>query len=90
MPRTQNFSLSVQHDLGRDLLLEIVYVGNGATRQVAPQLLNINPVDPRYLGLGQLLTRNINSPEARAANIPIPYAGFNGSVALALRRIRSF
>jgi hypothetical protein len=37
------------------------------------------------LPLGQLLTRNINSAEARAANIAIPYAGFNGSVAQALR-----
>ena len=43
--------------------------------------------DPAVLGLGAaLLNSNINSPAARQANIPIPYAGFNGTVAQALRR----
>jgi hypothetical protein len=38
------------------------------------------------LGLGSaLLQSNINSDAARAAGIPIPYAGFNGNVAQALR-----
>jgi hypothetical protein len=85
LPRTQSWSFGIQRDLGRDLVMEINYVGNRATRQAAAQLSNINQVDPRHLSLGQLLTRNINSPEARAANIPIPWAGFNGSVAQALR-----
>ena len=85
MPRTQSWSFGFQHDLGRDLVVEVNYIGNHSTRQVAPQLANINQVEPRYLALGQVLTRNINSAEARAANIPIPWAGFNGSVAQALR-----
>ena len=33
-----------------------------------------------------VLQANINSPIARAANIPIPYPGFNGNVAQALRK----
>jgi hypothetical protein len=66
-------------------VIEVNYIGNHSTRQVAPELSNINQVDPRYLPLGQLLTRNINSPEARAAGIAIPWSGFNGSVAQALR-----
>jgi hypothetical protein len=38
------------------------------------------------LALGTpVLQSNINSPLARAANIPIPYPGFNGNVAQALR-----
>ncbi|MFN7919675.1 MAG: TonB-dependent receptor [Bryobacteraceae bacterium] len=85
LPRTQGWSLGVQRDLGRELVAEVNYVGNRSTRQVAPQLSNINQLEPRHLALGQLLTRNISSPEARAANIPIPWAGFNGSVAQALR-----
>lgn len=85
MPRTQSWSFGFQRDLGRELVMEMNYIGNHATRQVAPQLSNINQVDPRYLSLGQVLTRNINSVEARAAGIPIPWAGFNGSVAQALR-----
>jgi hypothetical protein len=85
MPRTQNFSFGIQHELASDLVLEVNYIGNRSSRQVAPQLLNINQVHPRYLELGSLLTQNINSPAARAANIPIPFAGFTGSVAQALR-----
>lgn len=85
MPRTQAWSFGFQHELGRDLIVEVNYIGNRATRQVAPELLNINQVNPQYLPLGQLLTRNINSAEARAANIAIPYPGFTGSVAQALR-----
>jgi len=37
-----------------------------------------------------LLLSNINSPAARAANIPIPYDGFNSSVAQALRPYPQF
>jgi len=85
LPRVQNWSFGLQHDLGRDLIIEMNYIGNRATRQVAPALSNINQVDPSFLSLGQLLTRNINSPEARAANIAIPFPGFTGSVAQALR-----
>jgi hypothetical protein len=85
LPRTQNWSFGVQHDLGRDLIVEANYIGNRSTRHVAPELSNINQVNPSNLGLGQLLTRNINSAEARTANIPIPYPGFTGSVAQALR-----
>lgn len=85
LPRTGSWSFGVQRDLGRETVVEMNYIGNRSTRQVTPELVNINQVDPKYLPLGQLLTRNINSAEARAANIPIPYAGFNGSVAQALR-----
>lgn len=85
LPRTQSWSFGFQHDLGRDLIAEANYIGNRATRQVAPELMNINQVDPQFLSLGQVLTRNINSPEAVAAGIRSPFPGFNGSVAQALR-----
>ncbi|MGH9783655.1 MAG: hypothetical protein ACRD88_05670, partial [Terriglobia bacterium] len=42
-------------------------------------------LDPKYLQLGTLLSRNITSPEARAAGIPIPFPGFTGTVAQVLR-----
>ena len=85
MPRTQNWSFGVQRELTANLMAEAVYIGNHNTRQLAGQLVNLNQVDPKYLSLGSLLTQNINSPEARAAGIPIPYPGFNSSVAQALR-----
>src|SRR5215475_14302911 len=66
-------------------MLQHSYVANRNTRQSASGMVNLNQVDPKYLGLGTLLTQNISSAAARAANIPIPYAGFNGTVAQALR-----
>jgi hypothetical protein len=84
MPRTQNWSLSLQRALTSDLALELNYVANNNTRQPS-NMVRLNQVHPQYLSLGSLLTQNINSAAARAANIPIPYAGFSGSVAQALR-----
>jgi hypothetical protein len=49
-------------------------------------LYTINQLNyQKYGPLGALLNDDINSPQARAANIPIPYAGFTGTVSQALR-----
>jgi hypothetical protein len=85
MPRTQNWSFSLQRQISGNAQVEAAYIGTRGTRLIAPQLVRINQVDPKYLALGTLLTRNITSPEARAANIPIPFPGFTGTVAQALR-----
>jgi hypothetical protein len=85
MPRTQNWNFSIQRQIGSNAQVEAAYVGTHGTRLIAPQLVRINQVHPRYFELGSLLTRNITSPEARAANIPIPFPGFTGTVAQALR-----
>jgi hypothetical protein len=72
------------------MMLDVSYIGNHGSRlnhsgQRAGLDANMN--DPAVLSLGAaLLNSNINSPAARQANIPIPYAGFNGTVAQALRR----
>ncbi len=84
MPYMQQWNVSIQRELPQGVLLDLDYVGTKGTN-VAWGGENINQLDPKYLSLGSLLTANINSPDARAANIPIPYAGFTGSVAQALR-----
>ncbi len=85
LPRLQEWSLSVQQALGEKWLVEVDYVGNHGSRLVNPQMANINQVDPRYLSLGALLTQSATSSAAAAAGIRVPYAGFSGSVAQALR-----
>jgi hypothetical protein len=85
MPRTQQWSVNLQHQLTPNLLLELAYVGVHNTRQVAPNMVNINQVDPSYLSLGTLLTQTATSSAAQKAGIKLPYAGFTGSVAQALR-----
>lgn len=83
-PYFQNFQFSIQRELAPKLVAEAAYVGVKGTR-LGNNLINLNELDPQYLSLGSLLTQNINSAVARAANIPVPWTGFNGSVAQALR-----
>lgn len=90
MPRTQNFSFGIQRELSANLLMEANYVGNHSTRQSDPQLVNINQVDPKYLPLGALLTQSATSAGAVAAGIKLPYAGYAGSVAQALRQFPQY
>ncbi len=90
MPRTQNFSFGVQREISQNFLVEANYVGNHNTRQSDPQFVNINQVDPKYLSLGALLTQSVTSAGAVAAGIKVPYPGFSGSVAQALRQFPQY
>jgi hypothetical protein len=85
LPRVQNWSAGIQQQLTNDMVFEASYVGLHGTRENAYLLSNINQVDPRYLSLGPLLTQSVTSPAAVAAGIPVPFAGFTGTVAQALR-----
>jgi hypothetical protein len=85
MPRTQNWSFSIQRELSANMVLELTYRGTRGTRQTAVQLVNLNQVDPKYLSLGSVLQQNVTSPAAAAAGIQVPYPGFTGTVAQALR-----
>ena len=90
LPRFQNWSVTFERRLTKNMMLDVSYIGNHGSRlnhhgQRAGLDYNMN--DPRVLSLGAaLLNSNINSPAARGANIPIPYPGFNGTVAQALRK----
>ena len=83
-PYFQNYQFSVQQEFVAKTSLEAAYVGVKGTR-LGNGLISINQVDPRYLSLGTLLTQSVTSAAAQAAGIKIPYAGFTGSVAQALR-----
>lgn len=85
MPRTELWRFDVQRELPGSMLFEAAYVGTRGTHLNDGGLANLNQVDVQYLSLGSLLTADINSPAARAAGIPIPYEGFRGTVAQALR-----
>ncbi len=90
MPRTQNFSFGIQREITQNFLVEVNYIGNHNTRQSDPQFVNINQVDPKYLSLGALLTQSVTSAGAVAAGIKVPYSGFSGSVAQALRQFPQY
>jgi outer membrane receptor protein involved in Fe transport len=84
VPYFQNFTFGVQQELPSSILAEVAYVGVKGTR-LGTNLINVNQVHPQYLGLGSLLNRPVSSPEAQAAGIAVPYPGFSGTVAQALR-----
>ncbi|MGD0047632.1 MAG: TonB-dependent receptor [Bryobacteraceae bacterium] len=83
-PYFQNWSVGVEHELPANLLLEADYVGVKGTR-LGTALIRPNELNPSYLSLGSLLTAPVTSAAAQAAGIPVPYPGFTGSVAQALR-----
>ncbi|MEO8371452.1 MAG: TonB-dependent receptor [Candidatus Solibacter sp.] len=93
-PRYQNWSVTFQHQIGKDMVVDVSYIGNKGTRLPHnPQFLGpgYNMNDPKVLSLGTaVLQADINSATARNAGITPPYAGFTGNVAQALRPFPQF
>ena len=90
LPRFQNWSVTYQRQLTDNMMLDVSYIGNRGSRlnhhwQTLGVGANMNHPDVLNLGT-PVLQSNINSDIARAAGIPIPYPGFNGNVAQALRQ----
>jgi Carboxypeptidase regulatory-like domain len=83
-PYIQNWNVNLQRQLPGQILVDAAYVGSKGTRLIS-NLLPTNQLPPEALRLGSLLYADIDSPEAQAAGIPLPYPGFTGSVAQALK-----
>jgi len=94
LPRFQNWSLTFERRLTKNMMLDVSYIGNHGSRldhHAQRAGLDYNMNDPRVLSLGAaLLNSNINSPAAQAAGIRSPYPGFNGTVAQALRKFPQY
>jgi len=84
LSRTYQTHVGIQQRIGASLL-EIGWISTQARHIPNNTLENINQVDPRYLALRDLLTRNINDPAVAAAGFQPPYPGFRGTLAQALR-----
>src|SRR5258708_14892758 len=61
----QNWSLEVQHQLARDLILSVGYVGTHATR-LHSNLVQTNSIDPKFYSLGKKLNDSVSSAEGQA------------------------
>jgi len=79
---TVNFGLEVGRELPHQISLRFGYVGTNLHRMYESFPIDALPLSD--LSLGPLLVQDINSPAAHAAGIPLPYPGFQGSVAQAL------
>ena len=85
-PEFYTWNLDIQHQFPSNLVATIGYTGTRGVH-LSSFILNINQMDPKYFTQygRDLLNASITSTAAQAAGIPIPYAGFNGTVAQALK-----
>ena len=89
LPRYQNYSLTIERQVGSSMLVRAFYTGNHATRLPDPaQALGLqdNMNNPSVLALGaNVLGSAVGSATANAAGINAPYPGFVGDVYQALK-----
>jgi hypothetical protein len=79
-PYAQNYTFGIQYLLKSSTVIQASYVGDRGRRLVAGSFANMNQLNPKYLSLGDTLLDDISMhPE-----IPMPFAGFSGTVAQAL------
>jgi outer membrane receptor protein involved in Fe transport len=84
LPIIQNFNVGIQHRFPGGIVVDASYVGTNA-HHLLVGTLDYNQLNPQYLSLGSLLQSPANSLAAQAAGIQVPYPGFTGTVAQALR-----
>jgi hypothetical protein len=85
LPRYQNWSLSFQRQLTENMMIDIDYVGNHGTRLVAPNAW-VGPLGNRLLP-SVLDTYTVAQLQGSPtdAGVALPYNGFTGDLAQALR-----
>src|SRR5579872_395738 len=100
--RQYQWSIGLQREISRDLVVEASYVGNRGVWWQAPGLLNLNAITPAILAAHGidlskaadqlLLTSLVTSATAVGRGITLPYSGFptNQTVAQALRPFPQF
>jgi hypothetical protein len=100
--RFNQWNISVQRELTKDLVVEAAYVGNRGAYEQANGLINLNAINPASLaqyGLNlnnpadiTLLTLPLSSPQAIARGFKAPYAGYSlgNTVAQSLRPFPQF
>lgn len=85
-PFIEMTNFAVEHQFAGNVFVTATYLGQFSHGIIATGTQDLNQLNyATYGNLGSLLTQNIYSPAAQAANIPIPYAGFQGTVAQGLR-----
>jgi len=80
---TQNYNLGFQYLLPASLVMEVSYIGNKGSRLEAGGLDNLNQLPVSALSYGNALIDNL-SKHPELAQL-LPYPGFTGTVAQALR-----
>lgn len=90
LPRYQNWTVTAEKQIDSNMVLDVSYIANKGTRLTnSPASMGIqdNKNNPSVMAQygAALLTSSITSPAAIAAGFTLPYPGFTGDVAQALR-----
>jgi len=85
-PEFYTWNFDLQHQLPYSLVASASYTGTRGVH-LSSFILNVNQMDPKnFKQYGRdLLNASVTSSAAVAAGIPLPYAGFTGTVAQALK-----
>ncbi|HEU0174707.1 MAG TPA: carboxypeptidase regulatory-like domain-containing protein [Blastocatellia bacterium] len=77
-PYSQQWNLTIERQLPKDVFVSAAYVGNKGTRLPSSlQPLNVlNPFDPKIQALGPKLLEEFQPGETEHAGVKIPYAGW--------------
>ena len=90
VPYTQQFNFLIEQQVGQHMSFRAGYVGNVGKRLHTG--IDWNQVNPSYLKLGDLLSKNILDPAVVSAGFKEPFTGFatlwgsRGTLAQSLRR----
>ncbi len=89
-PYSYMWSLGVQHELPKGLLLDVSYVANNMKN--GTDKLDLNYLPERYWNLGSLLDLPFNDSRVQGRGFALPYPGFNPTLPLfqALRPFPQF
>ena len=89
MPRIQEWSLTIQHQMGRSVALDLSYTGNRGSRLIADRRVlgpAANANSPEVLAHGPgVLGSRLNAGRAANAGVAMPYSGFSRTAAQSLR-----
>ena len=85
-PEFYTWNFDLQHQLPRNLVASAGYSGSRGVH-LSSFILNVDQMDPKYFTQygRDVLNASITSSAAVSAGIPLPYAGFTGTVAQALK-----
>jgi len=72
---TQQWNLTIEHQLTSDMYISAGYVGNKGTRLVS-QTAALNALDPRYLSMGNQLYDEFQPGDTMVDGVPLPYPGW--------------
>ncbi len=86
----QRLGLALEHELPWEMVFRVDYIGLLSHGIFTSQIARYNQLPVQYLGLGDLLLKNIYSQDAIDGGFTAPYEGFTGTIGQSLRRFPQY